>query len=162
MAIMHRKYLPNITEISFILCTVSLSKYNDELVPFSRIFCECTWVQQLQPERATWDTWKQNVCHVSLNNTYVSLLWRHNWHDGVSNHQPRDCLLNRSFRRRSKNTSKLRVTGFVRGIHRWPVNSQHKWPVMRKILPFDDFIMYHWPKITAFNSSSQSDSYIRQ
>ena len=22
--------------------------------------------------------------------------------------------------------------GFVRGIHRWPVNSPHKWPVMRK------------------------------
>ena len=31
--------------------------------------------------------------------------------DGVSNHQPHDCLLNRSFRRISKKTSKLRVTG---------------------------------------------------
>ena len=31
---------------------------------------------------------------------------------------------------------------FVRGIHRGPVNSLHKWPVMRKIFPFDDFIMY--------------------
>ena len=40
-----------------------------------------------------------------------SLLWRHNGRDGVSNHQPHDCLLNRSFRRRSKKTSKLRVTG---------------------------------------------------
>ena len=30
---------------------------------------------------------------------------------------------------------------FVRGIHRWPVNSPHKWPVTRKILPFDDVIM---------------------
>ena len=26
---------------------------------------------------------------------------------------------------------------FVRGIHRWPVNSPHKWPVTRKTLPFD-------------------------
>ena len=25
---------------------------------------------------------------------------------------------------------------FVRGIHRWPVNSPHKWPAMRKIFPF--------------------------
>ena len=32
---------------------------------------------------------------------------------------------------------------FVRGIHRWPVNSPHRWPVTRKIFPFDDFIWWH-------------------
>ena len=31
---------------------------------------------------------------------------------------------------------------FVRGIHRWPVNSPHKWPVTRKMFPFDYVIMY--------------------
>ena len=31
---------------------------------------------------------------------------------------------------------------FVRGIHRWPVNSSHKRPVTRKLLPFDDVIMF--------------------
>ena len=30
---------------------------------------------------------------------------------------------------------------FVRGIHRWPVNSPHKWPETRKMFPFDDVIM---------------------
>ena len=40
-----------------------------------------------------------------------SLRWRHNGCDNVSNHQPHDCLLNRLFRRRSKKTSTLRVTG---------------------------------------------------
>ena len=30
---------------------------------------------------------------------------------------------------------------FVRGIHRWPVNSPHKWPVTLKMFPFDDVIM---------------------
>ena len=30
---------------------------------------------------------------------------------------------------------------FVRGIHRWLVNSPHKGPVTRKMLPFDDVIM---------------------
>ena len=29
----------------------------------------------------------------------------------------------------------------VRGIHRRPVNSPHKWPVTRKMFPFDDVIM---------------------
>ena len=39
------------------------------------------------------------------------LQWRHNGCDYVSNHQAHDCLLNRLFRRISKKTSKLRVTG---------------------------------------------------
>ena len=30
---------------------------------------------------------------------------------------------------------------FVRGIHQGPVNSPHKWPVTRKMFPFDDVIM---------------------
>ena len=31
---------------------------------------------------------------------------------------------------------------FLRGIHRSPVNSPHKGPVMRKMFPFDDVIIY--------------------
>ena len=45
----------------------------------------------------------------------ISLQWRHNGRDSVSNHQPHDCLLSRLFRRRSKKTSKLRVTGLCAG-----------------------------------------------
>ena len=45
----------------------------------------------------------------------ASLQWRHNGRTGVSNHQPRDCLLNRLFGRRFKKTSKLRVTGLCAG-----------------------------------------------
>ena len=44
-----------------------------------------------------------------------SLQWCHNGRDDASNHQPHDCLLNRLFRRRSKKTSKLRVTGLCAG-----------------------------------------------
>ena len=43
------------------------------------------------------------------------LLWRHNVRDNVSNDQPHDCLLNRSFGHRSKKTPKLRVTGLCAG-----------------------------------------------
>ena len=42
---------------------------------------------------------------------------------------------------------------FVREIHRGPVNFPHKWPVTRKMFPFDDVIMprdrQHLPNITA-------------
>ena len=42
----------------------------------------------------------------------MTFQWRHNERDGVSNH---DCLLNCLFRRRSKKTWKLRVTGLCEG-----------------------------------------------
>ena len=71
-----------------------------------------------------------------------SLHWRHNDHDGVSNHQPHGCLLNRLFRRRSKKTTKLRVTGLCVGNSPGPVNSLHKGPVTQKVFPFDDVIMW--------------------
>ena len=45
----------------------------------------------------------------------MSLQWRHSEHDGLSNHQPYGCFLNHLFRRRSKKTSKLRVTGLCEG-----------------------------------------------
>ena len=45
----------------------------------------------------------------------VALMWRHNGHDGVLNHQPHDYLPNRLFRRRSKKTSKFRVTCLCAG-----------------------------------------------
>ena len=37
---------------------------------------------------------------------------------------------------------------FVRGIHRGPVNSPHKWPVTRKMFPFDDVIKIKLTKDT--------------
>ena len=36
---------------------------------------------------------------------------------------------------------------FARGIHRWPVNSPHKWPVTRKMFPFDDVIMSFYLRV---------------
>ena len=74
-------------------------------------------------------------------NVSFSLQWRHNGHNSISNHQPHDCLLNRLFRRRSKKTSKLRITGLCAGNSPGAVNSPHKWPVTLKMFPFDDVIM---------------------
>ena len=46
----------------------------------------------------------------------------------------------RKYQRKYQSSASL---AFVRGIHRGPVNSPHKWPVTRKMVPFDDVIMNH-------------------
>ena len=70
----------------------------------SRTLCEIT---------SGFDFW-QCTKVTSYKNTRT-LQWRHDGHDGVSNHQPHDCLLSRLFRSRSKKTSELRVTGLYVG-----------------------------------------------
>ena len=51
----------------------------------------------------------------AFNIVHMPLQWRHNGRDSVSKYQPHDCLLKRLFRRSSKKTSKLRVTGLCAG-----------------------------------------------
>ena len=90
---------------------------------------------------------RETVSPLLMHFSYVSfalsrpLWWRHNDHGSVSNHQTHECLLNRLFRRRSKKTSKLRVTGLCVGNSPGLVNSPHKGSVMRKMFPIDDVIM---------------------
>ena len=80
----------------------------------------------------------------------LPLQWRHNERDGVSNHQPHDYLLNCLFGCRSRNTSTLPSLAFVWVIHQWLVKSPHKWPVTRKMFPFDDVIMTALSKFGEF------------
>ena len=71
---------------------------NAENVPIwwrHRVNCECCLLIRLYIMRA--------------------LQWRQHGHDGVSNHQRLDCLLNRLFKRKSKKTPKLRITGLCEG-----------------------------------------------
>ena len=50
---------------------------------------------------------------------------------------------------------------FVWGIHRGPVNAPHKWPVTRKMFPFDDVIMRRLAII--WNNDAQFiDAYMRR
>ena len=100
-----------------------------------------TWLSvilvMIRTHNCHWNHWFMDL----LTSLVCALHWRQNDHDGVSNHQPHGCLLNRLFRRRSKKTSKLRVTGLCVGNSPGPVNSPHKGPVTRKMFPFDDVIM---------------------
>ena len=89
----------------------------------------------------------------------ISLHWRHNDHDSVSNRQPHGCLLNRLFRRRSKKTSTLRVTGLCVGNSPGPVNSPHKGPVTRKMFSFDDVIMSYSTNIMHYTLSRIAYAY---
>ena len=76
----------------------------------------------------------------------IVLQWRHNRRDGVSNHRPRHYLLKHLFRRRSKKTSKLRVTGLWAGNSPATGEFPTKFPVKRKIFPFNNVIM-EWSTI---------------
>ena len=69
---------------------------------------------------------------------WYALQWRHNERVGVSIHQPPDCSFNAQIKEKHQSSASL---AFVRGIRRWPVNSPHKGPVTRKMLPFDEVIM---------------------
>ena len=78
-------------------------KYHSEFVKIGRHY-QCSWGAGARQWSAT--------CVIRLS---VTLQWRHNEHDGVSNHQPHHCLPKRLFRRRSKEAPKLRVTGLCGG-----------------------------------------------
>ena len=134
---------------------VGITRYH---VRTSRVWLTRLFDQWTGTLKSYWlvDSLKQHICitqHIFYKersyttapmSTFRSLQWRHNGRDGVSNHQLHHCMLNRVLRRRFKKTSKLRVTGLcVRGIHRRPVNSPHKWPITRKMFPFDYVIMIH-------------------
>ena len=73
--------------------------------------CEDIW-------QRFWFVWWSALLYrfrVSFITYHLSLHWHHNGRDSVSNHQPHDCLLNRLFRRRSKETSKRGVTDLCAG-----------------------------------------------
>ena len=76
--------------------------------------------------------------------TDISLLWRHNGHDGVSNHQPHDCLLNRLFWCRSKKTPKLRVTGLCAGNSPGTSNAENIPIGWRRHVKIYDVVTYAW------------------
>ena len=70
-----------------------------------------------------------------------TLQWHHNVCDNVSNHQPHHCLLNRLFRRRSKKTSKLRVTGLCAGTSPMTDKFPAQMTSNAEMFPFHDVIM---------------------
>ena len=68
----------------------------------------------------------------------ISLQWHHNGRNG-SLTIVYSIVYSSTDQRKHQSFASL---AFVRGIHRGLVNSLHKGPVMRKMFPFDDVIIY--------------------
>ena len=74
----------------------------------------------------------------SFLNAFISLQWRHNERDCVSNHQLTIVYSTVSGTDQRNISASLAI---VLEIHLCPVNSPHKDPVARQMFPFDDVIM---------------------
>ena len=88
-------------------------------------------------ETPTWTSKDKVLTHYSRHNTVspperlhyqiflFTLRWHHNERDGISNHQPNDFFYRKTYsgadQRKHQSSASL---AFVRGIHRWPVNSR--------------------------------------
>ena len=96
----------------------------------------CVWF------RIIWVAW-----HHRLAFTWNTIVWLHYNDDIMSTMASQITSLttvyltvySRAVQRKQQSSASL---AFVRGIHRWPVNSPHKWPVTRKMFPFDDVIIW--------------------
>ena len=69
---------------------------------------------------------------------YWSDVWRNHLTHDASNHRQLAGVLKTLF---SATIQALHYRPFVSGFHRWPVESPHKGPVMRKVFPCHDIIM---------------------
>ena len=99
------------------IVTIKEAMRNTKPLPYDYITQRTSFVYRISLVPITLSvTWAPKTPKQVFQHTMLfSLQWRHNGHDSVSNHQPHDCLFNRLFRRRSKKTSKLRVTGLCEG-----------------------------------------------
>ena len=79
------------------------------LIKISGPMCKCGFIITLMSKRYTssymWKVLMRWIQHW-FTCMYVSLQWRHNERDGVSNHQPDNCLLNRLFNAQIKENIK--------------------------------------------------------
>ena len=97
---------PNVTCFVKCLCWGIILQLYLRLNLNGAIVCICIYTYQLLGQ--------SYMCNVRYEEG-LSLRWRHNERDCVSNHQPQYCLLKLFIGRRSKKTPKLRVTGLREG-----------------------------------------------
>ena len=83
---------------------------------------------------------------IPSSNISLSLQWCHNEREGVSHHRRLCCLLNLLLR--------LQIKENIKAPRYWPLwwpeDPHHKNQVTRKMVPFDDVIMYLWSDKTIY------------
>ena len=95
-------------------------------------FTSHTWFQIYDVLRHLLVPCKTDLC------LYAILQWHYNGRDDTSLTIVYLTVYSGADQRKHQSSTSL---AFERGIHRSPVNSPHKWPVTRKMFPFDDVIM---------------------
>ena len=100
-------------------------------------FISFSWILLIQEQSITdringWPVLTTSTCKYGRFWWKTPLQWRHNERDGVSNHQPHNCLLIKAPRH-------WPLWGEFTG-DRW-IHRASKWSVTRKKFPFDDVIM---------------------
>ena len=87
---------------------------------------------------------------MAINEESTSMSWHHHYNDVIIGTMASQItsltiiystVYSGADQRKHQSSASL---AFVWGIHRGPVNSPHKWPVTRKMFPFDDVIMIMW------------------
>ena len=104
---------PKCSRLLLLSCLAYSENFMKMIYPFSRYVAK----RQTNKQQRWWHILIlsiETISHTENQYIHISLRWRHNERDGVSNH-PRLDLLSRLFRRRSKKTSKLCVTGLNEG-----------------------------------------------
>ena len=154
LALSHRSVSEKMSQVMTSRCSV------DRLIYDNPLSCNCTnmWLRRLPKVIICRDPETQErraFANYTIPNCskYPPLPWRHNERHDVSNHQPRDCLLNRLFRRRSKKTPKLRITGLWAGnspvAGEFPAqmasNAENISIWWRHHAVFQGFLTYQWP-----------------
>ena len=111
--------------------------------------CNITLMKQIDVTQKSFISFLFWIFHILTMNTFVyhnkvnfPLQWLHNGNDGVSNHQPHHCLLNRLFRHRSKKTSKLCITGLCEGNSLVTSEFPEQRPVTQKMFPLPSCYMH--------------------
>ena len=105
------------------------SIYCDQSLSLSR--------RAITPEHSL--SFARHVVYWPLLGILTSLQWRHNGRDGVSNHQPHDCLLNRSDQRRHQAPRHWPLCGNSPMTDEFPAQMASN---TEKMFPFNDVIRW--------------------
>ena len=115
---------------------------------FQIISISVKWIPRYRAKHALQTITVYGVFQISIKLKYTWLTLRHHYNDVImsaiaSRITSLTIVYSSVYADQRKHQSSASLA-FVRGIHRWPVNSPYKWPESRKMFPFDDVIMIIW------------------